>query len=822
MESQRWLTVNGRTLVVGHDGALCNNSALSKVLDKTTRNVLCLSVKQNPEDIAGFVSCSTVSLTKTFSQSADEILKIFKPGNLLVDMSHPELEAIHKVVSKANIALTVYVPSMPNDEQLSVLKHANYVWVTKSAVKTALEKENLDSQKILYSMGPSSLQDRLHQIASQHDYYFTGDASHPAPSKEALRTGAIGEASQKTLSCPALTQAPLWQTLDVSGDGEVTISASSFYSNCKDKLRKAVVLVQCFNKAGKQLDSVDGRLAYSKHLKSHFKYLPCTQGEQQALYSFKVPATAEKIKIGFRSFNCHGKESVELKSAEIDYIPPKDAEAFIPPSKQAAEISILGWPDYPPNGKPYVLGVMDEFTTGCFSEEMNLIQPRPDNWYALAEKYKPELIFIESAWKGNLGSWQYRVADYGHKPGQEVSHMAQYAKQNNIPMVFWNKEDPVHHQKFMCSAKLADVILTTDANMTGSYQEKTGNEKAFALPFAAQPALHKPAPLKGRKQKSCFAGSWYGDRHKARAESMGWLLDAAHKHGLEIYDRNHGTGIFPFPDKYAEGIKGSLPYVDLCDEYRNYRVFLNVNSVIDSPTMFSRRVFELMASGTPVVSTAAKGIEELFESDAVWLINSAEEADQALTTLMTDDNEWRRRSLLGIREVFAKHTYAHRMKDIYEYAGLKAPDSIEPIVALVALTSSDAGRHEYAAIKNRQTYSKATLIVEDNEKALNEAIKNAKADFVIHLDVSSQYGDNFVQDLVNATRYKPEAFGWAKSHAEDEFAFNKSYTHSALMVRKDDYAQFQSLSPEGLQAGTSDIFVIDSDEYQCNEKKAEG
>ncbi len=32
-------------------------------------------------------------------------------------------------------------------------------------------------------------------------------------------------------------------------------------------------------------------------------------------------------------------------------------------------------------------------------------------------------------------------------------------------------------------------------------------------------------------------------------QAMRWLLQAANRHGLDIYDRNHGTGIFPFPEE---------------------------------------------------------------------------------------------------------------------------------------------------------------------------------------------------------------------------------------------------------------------------------
>ena len=324
----------------------------------------------------------------------------------------------------------------------------------------------------------------------------------------------------------------------------------------------------------------------------------------------------------------------------------------------------------PANNQPDVVGIMDDFTAGCFEHDVNLIQPSPDNWFDAFEKNRPVLLFIESAWKGNAGTWQYRVAEQANISGMDLKHICRYARDKGIPTMFWNKEDPVHHEKFMWSAKLVDHIFTTDADMIDSYRARTGNPNVHSLPFAAQPALHKPAPLEGRKPLCCFAGSWYGKQHTKRGQAMSWLLQAASKHGLDIYDRNYGTGTFSFPTEYQASIKGGLPYNKLCDEYRRYRIFLNVNSVKGSPTMFSRRIFELMASGTPVVSTYAKGIENLIEHDIVWMVHDQKEADEAIHTLMSDDAEWQRRSLAGIREVFEKHTYAHRLNMIFECMGI--------------------------------------------------------------------------------------------------------------------------------------------------------
>ena len=42
-----------------------------------------------------------------------------------------------------------------------------------------------------------------------------------------------------------------------------------------------------------------------------------------------------------------------------------------------------------------------------------------------------------------------------------------------------------------------------------------------------------------------------------------------------------------FPEEYHPYIKGSLNYEDMVLEYKKYNIFLNVNSVNNSPSSFS-------------------------------------------------------------------------------------------------------------------------------------------------------------------------------------------------------------------------------------------
>lgn len=635
-----------------------------------------------------------------------------------------------------------------------------------------------------------------------------------------------------------LSNEPIWTKVVVEKGNVCTIKGGLTYKNIRvaDK-PKAVLLIKCFDEEGKELDVVCGKMAKSSIFGANFKYLPNTQGTIKTLHTFEVPQDVKSIVVGVCGFNTVITEKILVKSFSISVSntnPVKSEPTLF--NAKAAAISVIGWPDYPLNNKPYIMGIMDEFTAGSFENDINLIQPRPDNWYALAEKYRPVMIFIESAWKGNHGSWQYRVAEYANKPGQEIAQLCQYAREKGIPTVFWNKEDPVHHNKFMCSAKLVDHIFTTDANMIESYEQKTGNKNVYSLPFAAQPALHKPAALVDRKPLCCFAGSWYGTRHEERGEAMKWLLQAANKYGLEIYDRNFRTGNFVFPEEFSRGIKGSLPYKDLCNEYSRYRVFLNVNSVTESPTMFSRRVFELMAAGTPVVSTYAKGIENLFSSDAVWIVNNQKEAEEAIHTLLTDDVEWRRRSLAGIREVFAKHTYAHRLNYIFEKLGSTDLLSTNPAILLTASASNEKELMLLNEIAQSQVYDEFQLGIEYS-KEINSAnillsekvvlLKPGKRrDWILGLQdsysitgwisSSSYYGSHYLRDLANASIYEPTAMGWAKAINEDMFAFGAIANLSGIIWKTSEFLkQYINTQCDSLITQPK-LYIADSNEFQGN------
>src|SRR5699024_8700195 len=221
-------------------------------------------------------------------------------------------------------------------------------------------------------------------------------------------------------------------------------------------------------------------------------------------------------------------------------------------------------------------------------------------------------------WEGNGGEWFHGVGYYGDEQFAALNLLLHSSAESGIPRIFWNKEDPVHYRRFIPTAVHFDHIFTTDGALLGDYLAAGGStvRTASALPFYAEPTLHNPvqSPTDLSTSTAMYAGTYYGKRYATRSKELQMMLRAAMPHGLTIYDRQHGKSDSPyrFPQEFSSQVSGSLPYRKVLDAYRSHSVSLNVNSVTDSPTMFSRRVVEAAASGGVVLSGPGRGVVETF------------------------------------------------------------------------------------------------------------------------------------------------------------------------------------------------------------------
>ncbi len=455
-----------------------------------------------------------------------------------------------------------------------------------------------------------------------------------------------------------------------------------------------------------------------------------------------------------------------------------------------------------------VASVLDEFTHDCFAPEFELVPLDRPGWEKQIDDV--DLLLVESAWRGNRGRWSYTLNHFVDQ-GDDIRGAVTAMQRRGVPTVFWNKEDPVAFDVFLPAARVFDNVLTTDHDMVEAYRRELGHDRVGSLAFAAQPRLHNPvgrargAELDGRV---CFAGSWRGDKYGKRGEDFDVLLRPPLQRGvLDIYDRyadGPDAETLGFPAPFREAVVGSLPYSEMVSAYRRYAAFLNVNSVDQSPTMFSRRVFELLACATPVISTPARGIEEML-GDTVLTTDTPERTADLVDWVVNEPDARERHAHLGYRLVHREHTYADRVDEILQQVGRPA-DRARRRVSVICVSNRPAQLDHVIDSYLRQTYDDRELVFVANDDGfddamlasvearvpgsrvlqiassatlgdcLNEALRVADGDYFAKFDDDDHYGDEYLADVMMTFPYS----GAAVSGKQCYFAYLEGQDRTVL------------------------------------------
>ncbi|MHA7297078.1 glycosyltransferase family protein [Pseudarthrobacter raffinosi] len=438
--------------------------------------------------------------------------------------------------------------------------------------------------------------------------------------------------------------------------------------------------------------------------------------------------------------------------------------------------------------------ILDEFSSMCFGFEWNSVAVTPTNWLLQITDDPIDILFVESAWVGNSGAWKYHLTgDSG--PSQDLRSLVAWCRSKSIPTVFWNKEDPPHYADFLETARLFDVIFTSDATRCPHYVRDLGHDRVYVLPFAAQPKIHNPVrPRSGWHSRDiAFAGMYFRHKFPERREQMDFLLrgaiagSAGMDSGLEIFSRMLGDDErYQFPEPFADRVVGQLPYAEMLTAYKAYKVFLNVNSVTDSPSMCARRIFEISASGTPVVSAPSLAIGEFFPPAEIFVATDAEETRDVVRALVRNSSLGERAVHLAQRRIWDAHTYSHRVENVLERVGLSAhlsnlrpdvscmvstnrPKQLEHIFSqfssqlyerkqLVLLTHgfdpADESLQRIARAHDVENFIHLTRSASDSlGTCLNAIVTAADGALVTKMDDDDLYGQHYLRDLVHARSF---------------------------------------------------------------------
>lgn len=465
-----------------------------------------------------------------------------------------------------------------------------------------------------------------------------------------------------------------------------------------------------------------------------------------------------------------------------------------------------------------VAAIMDEFTFGSYDPECNLLQLTPTHWQTELSAFNPDMLFIESAWRGKDDLWGNKV---GHM-SQEVVGIVQWCRDHKIPTIFWNKEDPVHFETFLSTAKLFDFVFTTDIDCIHRYKSALGHERVYLLPFAAQPIVNNPIEKYERKDAFCFAGAYYV-RYPERTRDLGnFIVNLPEYRPLEIYDRNYGKNdaSYQFPEEYQPFIVGNLPYSEIDKAYKGYKYAINLNSIKQSQSMFARRVFELLASNTITVSNFSRGVRLMF-GDLVVTSDSGAEIRRRLDALGGDDVGTRKLRLAALRKVMREHTYQDRLAYVISKVSEEKLPSLLPQIVVIGYAKDQLQADRILRSFARQRYEAKTLVLIVPEQFSPTGIPDgdavrvlsalesdtvtlptlaSSAAWVSVMVADDHYGEHYLTDLALATRYsnalaigKVAQFVWSGSKGLSLIRGEVAYTHVRSVPARAGIARLDTL-----------------------------
>ncbi|MCT1605918.1 glycosyltransferase [Nesterenkonia massiliensis] len=492
---------------------------------------------------------------------------------------------------------------------------------------------------------------------------------------------------------------------------------------------------------------------------------------------------------------------------------------------------------YPPVNEPTfnlkVGTILDPFSARAFGYEWHSIPLGRTTWRDQLSDC--DLLFIESAWAGNNGEWKHCLTGTSGVSSDFVD-LLEDAKGRGIPTVFWNKEDPPHYDDFLEAAKLFDVVFTSDSNRVPNYIRDLGHSNVGVLAFAAQPRIHNPVRVKGvkRDREVCFGGMYFAHKYPERRAQMDYLLPAASSFKFDIFSRFYKIADrYRFPEPYNKHVRGELSYDQMLVAYRAYKVFLNVNSVTDSPSMCARRIFEILASGGAVVSAPSPAIPNYFPQDLVPTPGDEESARSVLRGLLRQGGYRERQVHKAQRVIWQSHTYSHRVRQITSAVGTEAVLPAKTVTVIAPTIRPDqvqnilenVGRQKDVAIQLLLTTHGFRLSVPDLKKKaaelgiedvqvieadrtdslgtnLNRMVLAADGEIVSKFDDDDYYGPHYMYDLLAAKAFSSaDVVGKAATYVYFEARETLVLTYEADEHRFVDFVRGPTLTAD------KDVFI---------------
>lgn len=443
---------------------------------------------------------------------------------------------------------------------------------------------------------------------------------------------------------------------------------------------------------------------------------------------------------------------VDPASTQSEYITRRDyfGETRLPIVEEYSSIINMADSDGQRWYEPFKLKIgiiADEFLYKSFVNTAHFVPLTPKNYLDYVGDL--DLVLVTSTWRGLNGEW-FGASQKSSAIRKLIENdLIPSFQASGTPVAFYSKEDPPNYSVYISTAQKCDFIFTSAVEMVDRYQEDCLDVKSIGvLPFSVDYAHHNPVgSRKHRINDVVFAGSWhnhkYPERRLAAANIFDGVINSNRK--LRIIDRNWDLDIsrYQFPQHYLPYVEASVAHDDLLRIHRTSDIVINLNSVISSSSMYANRVVELQAMGCTVLSNYNAGVNDQFPN--VFMPESSFDTADIIESL--DGESLYRNQMAGLRNVYANHVNFDRMRILLTACGLVAKKA-EPRRIAILGERNFAEKFSSDQVLEGSTADSCLEVVSSFEEA-----REKEMDLVCTVSEVHEYSQNYLQDLINATKY---------------------------------------------------------------------
>lgn len=214
-----------------------------------------------------------------------------------------------------------------------------------------------------------------------------------------------------------------------------------------------------------------------------------------------------------------------------------------------------------------------------------------------------------------------------------------------------------------------DGVLAFGEVLTSIYKKRFDLERVWTFHEAADTTVFKPLHKDQFDNDLVWIGNW-GDDERA-AELREFLVEPARQIGrgaiFTVYGVRYPQAALAELEQTGIAYGGYLPNLDAPNIYAKARMTLHVPRqqysavMVGIPTI---RVFEALACGVPLISAPWVDTEELFRPGDFLFAANGSEMREAIETLIQNPVEARAQAARGLEIVLARHTCAHRAREL--------------------------------------------------------------------------------------------------------------------------------------------------------------